>query len=177
MKRALLATLLLGSSVALAGCGMGGGTVTAGPTTAPASGTPSAEPTASSTPAPAPSPSAAATAGDCVGTGDSSIPVVYTVWADDSTTPFTVSYMAFNSDGSTPVVTETHTGPVFTKVGYACTTAASGAVWTLTATTTTSGKLACTLAFGGMLVKQDSQYAEHVPAISITADCSGNPGM
>jgi len=124
-------------------------------------------------------PTDAALAGDCTATDgfQPPIPVTYTIFSMDSTTPVTVTYTAFNVDGTHPDVTETVTGPVWSKVGYACTDAAGGSVWTLTATATTSDSVGCALAFGGQLVKTDSQYAEAEPAISITATCSGNPGM
>jgi hypothetical protein len=167
-------TILAGPvlALALAACGGGGA---GDPSTAPTDvGETSLPPTPTSSPIPAD----AELAGDCTeADADPAIPVVYTVYTGDATTPTTVTYTAFNADGTHPDVTETVTGPVWTKTGYACTTEAGSSVWTLTATQTTSDSLACVLAFGGQLVKTDSQYAEAVPPISITATCSGNPGM
>jgi hypothetical protein len=101
---------------------------------------------------------------------------VYTVFGPSPADAVTVSFTSFNRDGSLPVTTATFTGPVFTRVGYACSDPSSGAIWTLTATSTTTGKVGCVLAFGGMLVKTNSAYLESATPGVTTADCSGNPG-
>ncbi len=164
MKRAAVTIPLL--VLALAGC-------TAGPTPTNA---PIESPV--TTPTPTQTPTDAGTAGDCGPTDGTvpGIPVIYSFFTGIDTT-VTVSYTAFNLDGTTPTVTEVINGPVWTKVGYACTDAASSSVWTLTAAADTTDSVSCALAFGGKLVKTDSAYAESADPISITADCSGNPGM
>ena len=164
MKRAVVTIPFL--VLALAGCAAG-----PTPTTAPPE-------SPITTPSPLPTVDAGL-AGDCTATDGAvpGIPVIYTVYTGDATTPVDVTYTAFTLDGTTPTVTESVTGPVWTKIGYACTDAASSSVWTLTATLTTSDAVGCVLAFGGKLVKTDSGFAESETPASTTADCSGNPGM
>lgn len=167
MKRAAVTILAVPAlALALAGCGA------TGPTPDPTEPPP---PTST----PSPIPADAGLAGDCTATDgfQPSIPVIYTVFTGDATTPVDVTYTAFDLDGTTPAITETVTGPIWSKVGYACTDAASGSIWTLTATQTTTDAVGCTLAFGGKLVKTDSGFAESATPVSTTADCSGNPGM
>lgn len=101
------------------------------------------------------------------------IPTVYTVYTDDATTPVTITYTAFNHDGTIPTETLTTVGPVITIVGYACTDPAQQADWVLTATHAPVGSLGCVLAFGGMLVNNKSDGQED-PNVHI--DCTGNPG-
>ncbi len=171
MKRAAVTILAVPAlALALAACGSGG----VSPTSAPPE-----SPLPTSTPTPSPVPTDPALAGDCTATDgfQPSIPVIYTVFTGDATTPVDVTYTAFNLDGTVPAVTESVTGPIWSKVGYACTDAASSSVWTLTATQTTTDAVGCTLAFGGKLVKTDSGFAESATPVSTTADCSGNPGM
>lgn len=168
MKRVLLGFSVVPALLVLAACA--GPT---GPTAAPEpSGSASASPTPSSTATPS-----ADHAGDCTATeGDGShIPIVYTVYADDATTPITLEYTGFNRDGSLPVLTEEVVGPVITRVGYACVSDVSGAIWTLRATSSTPGALGCTLAFGGRVVASTSVYNEGATT-PLTVDCSGNPG-
>jgi hypothetical protein len=110
-----------------------------------------------------------------VADGESHIPVIYSVFTGDSTTPVTLTYTAFNRDGSLPEVTEEVFGPVVTRIGYPCVSESSGAIWTLTATSSTSDFVACVLSFGGQLVKTDSKYNEGATSPQ-TAICSGNPG-
>jgi hypothetical protein len=105
------------------------------------------------------------------------VPAIYVVISDDATTPISISYTAFNSDGSAPVITETVVGPVATRMSYPCVDAQGSAPWTFTATMTTSGSVGCLLGFGGLNVRTNSTYAEHNPPISITTDCTGNPGV
>lgn len=137
-----------------------------------------------STPTPSPSdstgPASAITAGDCT-LAESTvvpIPVIYTVYTADSTTPVTIRYMAFNHDGSLPIQTLTTVGPVINIIGYTCTTAAGEATWTLTASSNLRGtaSIGCVLDFGGQLVKTDSNGAESATASTINVNCSGNPG-
>jgi hypothetical protein len=153
----------------------------AGPTSSPTdtsaqsdSPSPSATPTSSP-----PVDSTAHTAGDCTAADmtTGAIPTVYTVYTGDSTTPVTIHYTAFNRDGTVPVETLTTVGPVVNIIGYACSNPADDAVWTFTANITTEDNLGCVLDFGGLLVNNNSQGAEHSPAIPISVDCSGNPGM
>jgi hypothetical protein len=165
MKRAAVTIPFL--LLALAGCA-------AGPT-------PTSDPTGPDIqPTPLPSqvvsPTEPALAGDCTATDGvvPGLPVIYTVYVGPDSNPVTVNYTAFNLDGTNPIVTETITGPVWSKVGYACTDAASSTVWTLTVTQATPDPVGCVLAFGGKLVATDSQ-AEG--AVSTTAQCYGNPGM
>jgi hypothetical protein len=101
-------------------------------------------------------------------------PTVYTVYTGDSTNPVTIHYTAFNHDGTLPVETLTTVGPVINIVGYACTAAAGGATWTLTATHTVVGSIGCVLDFGGLLVNTKSDGQEDP---NVTVDCSGNPGQ
>ncbi len=99
----------------------------------------------------------------------------YTVLADDSTTPVTITYTAFTTDGGTPLRTATVYGPVSSTTVYACVPAVSGGLWTFTATGTTSGALGCVLGFGGRIVARDSAYNEGA-LVPETVDCTGNPG-
>lgn len=171
MKRAAVTILAVPVlALALVGCAAGG-TPSAAPTDVGETSLP--------TPAPSPEPTGAGLAGDCTATDGvaPAIPVIYTVFTGDAVTPVDVTYTAFNLDGTIPSITETVTGPVWSKIGYACTDAASSSVWTLTATQSTTDSVGCTLAFGGKLVKTDSAYAESATPVSTTADCSGNPGM
>ena len=176
MKRILLILAVASITPLLAACTGSTGTpasTVAATSSAPASATPTPTPT------PTPSPTAAPTAGDCTATDGGpgrQIPVVYTVYGPNSTDAVSVTFTSFNRDGSLPATTATFTGPVFTRVGYACTDAASSTNWTLTATSTTSDKVGCVLAFGGMLVKTDTAYLESATPGVTTADCGGNPG-
>jgi hypothetical protein len=176
MKRTLFVVALASATVLLTGCFPSAGSGTA--TGAATASTPT--PTlATATAAPSPSPSAAPAAGDCAATDGGpgrQIPVVYTVYGPNATDPVTVTFTSFNRDGSLPPTTATFTGPVFTRVGFACTDAAGAANWTLTATSTTTGKVGCVLAFGGMLVKTASAYLESATPGATTANCTGNPG-
>ena len=101
------------------------------------------------------------------------IPTVYTVYTGDSTNPVTIHYTEFNHDGTLPVGTLTTVGPVISIVGYACTTAAGSATWTLTASHSVIGSIGCVLDFGGLIVKTDSAGQEDHSA---HINCSGNPG-
>jgi hypothetical protein len=160
--------LVASGALLLAGCGP---TPSPGDTAVP---TPTPTASVSDTPESTPTTTAVPTAGDCPdlpGTG----PVIYSVFSSDATTPITMSYMAFNSDGSIPVVTETVYGPVVSRIGYGCTDAASSANWTFTATSSSPDSVACVLAFGGKLVRTDSQYNEGSTA-PMTAECTANPG-
>jgi hypothetical protein len=89
----------------------------------------------------------------------------------------TITFTSFNTDGTLPLTTVTFTGPVFTRVGYACSDASQSATWTLTATSITSDAVGCVLDFGGNLVATDSAFLEISPPTATTADCSGNPGQ
>ncbi len=174
MKRTVLILALATATMLLSGCGPTTGTP---PATATASESATATPTPS--PTPTPSASAAPTAGDCTATDGGpgrQIPVVYTVFGPNATDAVTVTFTSFNRDGSLPATTETFTGPVFTRVGFACSDAASSADWTLTASSTTTDKVGCVLAFGGMLVKSNTAYLESATPGVTTADCTGNPG-
>jgi hypothetical protein len=177
MKRSAFVVLLVASALLLTGCFPGslpGGTAAPSGTSAPA--------TASATPSPSPSattPPVAETAGDCTAGpagGDHATPIVYTVFGPAAGQPVTVSYTAFNADGSLPLRTVTFQGPVWTLVGYACTDAAGAALWTLTATSITSDAVGCALDYGGKLVATDSAFLETSPPAATTAVCSGNPG-
>ncbi|MEP6479478.1 MAG: hypothetical protein ABJB03_08810 [Rhodoglobus sp.] len=162
--------LLAASALVLAGCAP-----TPATTAAP---TPSESSIATPTPAPTEAPpTATPTAGDCTAADSDSggTAAVYTVFSDDSTTPITLSYTAFNR-ADAPVITETVYGPMVTRVGYPCNDTSNQAPWTFTATSSSGGALACVLAFGGKLVKTDSQYNEGATT-PMTADCTGHPGM
>lgn len=165
--RVPLLLLVAASALLLAGCTPPAPVDSAAPTP-----TPSATPTPAPTEAP---PTATPTAGDCPATAGSG-PVIYTVFTGDSTTPVTMTYQAFNADGSIPVITETVTGPVVTRIGYDCTSGAWSAPWTFTATSSSPDSIGCVQAFGGKLVKTDSQYNEGATT-PMTADCTGHPGM
>lgn len=118
-----------------------------------------------------------ATAGNC--TEDDSltgIPTIYTLLTSDVSEPVTLIYTEFNTDGSTPTRTEVLTGATNSRVGFACDEETSGEIWTLTATTSSTGSLACVLGFGGKIVAQDSAFAESNTPVDLRVDCSGNPG-
>ena len=174
MRRTALVLLLAGTALLLTGCLPGttpSGAATPDGTSSSEAGSPSTGPTSAP---------AAETAGDCTaGSGGDGreIPVVYTVYGPTSGGPVTVTFTSFNRDGSLPATTATFTGPVFTRIGYACSDAAQSAVWTLTATSTTTDAVACVLDFGGMLVKTDSAFLESATPVATTANCSGNPGQ
>ena len=157
------------------------GPVAAGPTpsapgsSGPDSGANSATPTAITTPPVISSPAPAVhTAGDCTEAEmQDAIPTVYTVYTGDSTRPVTIHYTEFNHDGTLPIGTLTTVGPVINIVGYACTPAASSAIWKLTATHSVVGSIGCVLDFGGLIVKTDSAGQEDSSA---HISCSANPG-
>jgi hypothetical protein len=152
---------------------------------APVAGGPTATPTDSAAQSESPTPSASptssppagsttVTAGDCTEAEmQDAQPTVYTVYTGDSTNPVTIHYTAFNHDGSLPVDTLTAVGPVISIIGYACSSASQSATWTLTATHSVVGSLACVLDFGGLLVNTKSDGQEDP---NVTVDCSGNPG-
>ncbi|MES1169590.1 MAG: hypothetical protein ABUL47_02760 [Leifsonia sp.] len=176
MKRSVFVIVLAASALLLTGCfpGTGPGSTSA-PTGSPSASGPAATPTPTATTAPA-----AATAGNCTagpGGDGREIPIVYTVYGPTQGGPVTVSYTAFNTDGSLPVMTATFSGPVWTLIGYACTDAAQSAIWTLTATSITSDAVGCVLDFGGKLVNTNSAFLETSPPAATTAVCSGNPGV
>jgi hypothetical protein len=141
--------------------------------------TPSTAPAPSATPAPTADSGSLIAAGTCTpaeetATGISApIPTVYTVYNTLPTSPVTIHYMAFNSDGTMPIETLTTTGPVINIVGYPCTEAEGSATWTLTATHNITGSIGCALDFGGLIVKTDSDGQEDPHT---TINCSGNPG-
>jgi hypothetical protein len=168
---AILAGVLL-----LAGCGP----TPEAPTASSGSPSPAASSAEPTVPAPTATPSSApatTTVGTCVPDANHSVPATYVVISDDAVTPITIQYTAFNADGSAPVVTETVVGPVATRISYPCIDSQGEALWTFTATMTTSGSVGCLLGFGGKNVSTNSTFAEHVPAISITTECTGNPGV
>lgn len=176
MKRSVFVIVLAASALLLTGCFPGslpGGTPA--PSDASASSTPSASPSPTATALPA-----AETAGTCTagpaGSGRE-IPIVYTVFGPAAGQPVTITFTSFNADGTLPLTTVTFTGPVFTRVGYACSDASQSAIWTLTATSITSDAVGCALDFGGKLVATDSAYLEISPPTATTANCSGNPGV
>jgi hypothetical protein len=115
--------------------------------------------------------------GTCGITPDHTVPATYVVISDDAVTPIIIQYTAFNADGTAPVITETVVGPVATRISYPCLDSQGSALWVFTATMTTSGSVGCLLGFGGLNVRSNSTYAEHVPPISITTECTGNPGI
>ena len=170
MKRSAFVLLLAASALLLTGCFPG-----TGPGTTPAP----SDPSRSSAPSTAASPSAETT-GDCTAGpagNDRATPIVYTVFGPADGQPVTVAFTSFNTDGTLPVTTVTFTGPVFTRVGYACSTASDSAIWTLTATSVTTGAVGCVLDFGGQLVQTDSAFLETGTPTATTATCSGNPGQ
>ncbi|HEX4058127.1 MAG TPA: hypothetical protein VHX87_07415 [Galbitalea sp.] len=169
----------VGAVLLLTACGPATPAPPPGPT---ATDSGAAAPTPSTAPAPAPSSTASDTisAGTCTPAEEAAsntsypIPTVYTVYNTLPTDSVTIHYTAFNSDGTMPVVTLTTTGPVINIVGYPCTDAQGGAIWTLTATHSIPGSIGCALDFGGLIVKTDSAGQED-PTASIS--CSGNPGQ
>ena len=171
MKKQLLVIAALSSALLLAACGPVGGPSPSdsGLPSAPASETPSAEP--STDPSSAPVTPAATVVGTC---GVTSIPAIYVVFTDDSTTPVTISYTAFNADGTVPVLTETVTGPVVTRISYPCVVDTSNGMWTLTVTAA-EARLGCALSFGGQVVDAESNGDGGLG--TFTADCTGNPGV
>lgn len=165
------------TALALSGC-----SVAAGPAQSTVAPPVAASPIATPSPPPVEGGSggdgsAQPTAGDCtLEESTTGIPTIYTVFTGDSTTEVTMSYTAFNRDGSTPLVTEPVFGPVVTRIGYACNPDLSGENWTFTAAATSTGSIACVLAFGGKLVNQASEYPESGTPVDVLADCTGNPG-
>ena len=176
MRKQLLVTAVLSSALLLTACGPVGGPSPSDSdsASAPASETPSAEPSTDPSSAPPVAP-AATIVGTCpVGTGYHSIPATYVAFTDDATTPVTISYTVFNADGTVPVVTETVTGPVITRISYPCVDDTSNGMWTLTVTAD-QARLGCALSFGGQLVDAESQGDGGLG--TFTADCTGNPGV
>ena len=175
MRKQLLVTVVLSSALILTACGplTGPSPSDSDSPVTPASETPSVEP--STEPTTAPVVPAATIVGTCaIGPDYHSIPAIYVVFTDDSTTPITLSYTAFNTDGTVPVLTETVTGPVVTRISYPCVDESSGSMWTLTATAD-QARLGCTLSFGGQVVDAESQGDGGLG--TYTADCTGNPGV
>lgn len=141
--------------------------------TATASETPSAEPT-NTEPSTPPVTAGATVVGTCTAAGITPIPAIYVAYTDDATTPITLSYPAFNADGSVSVLTETVTGPVVTRVSYPCTPEASGTIWNLSVTAG-GARIGCALSFGGQFI--DAVSEGDGGATPATASCTGNPGV
>lgn len=168
LRSAVTVPVLL--TLALTGCaapGLGGSPSPSAPDSAGPSATATASPTAS--------PTAPAEAGDCTAADARTAATTYTVLADDSTTPVTITYAAFTTDGGTPLRTAIVYGPVASTTVYACVPDVSGGLWTFTATSTTTGALSCILGFGGRTVARDSAYNEGA-LVPEMVDCTGNPG-
>jgi glycopeptide antibiotics resistance protein len=113
--------------------------------------------------------------GDC-GPGDGPTPGLaasYTVLTTDATTPVTVTYSAFDRDGTISTRSESVTGPVVVRVSYPCTAVAARTTWTLRVTAPDGGvQVGCALAYGHAVLRTDSPGS----SAGRTADCSGNPG-
>src|SRR5688572_13056745 len=120
MTKKLLVIVALSSVLVASGCGIlpnPAPTASDAPSAA-ASETPSPEPTEPSSP---PIAADATVVGTCTSTPNRPTPTIYVAFTDDSTTPVSISYTAFNADGTSFVMTETVTGPVVTRISYACT--------------------------------------------------------
>lgn len=175
MSKKLMVMAALSSVLLVTGCGMlpSPAPSDSGSPSAGASETPSPEPTTEETSAPVTAD--ATVVGTCTaGAGVTPIPAIYVAYSDDSSTPITLSYPAFNADGSVTLVTETVTGPVVTRISYPCTDEAGGSIWTLTVTGG-STRFGCALAFGGQFI--DAISEGDGSAGPYTATCSGNPGV
>jgi glycopeptide antibiotics resistance protein len=113
--------------------------------------------------------------GDC-GPDDGPTPGLaasYTVLTTDDRTPVTVTYSAFDRDGTVATRSESVTGPVVVRVSYPCTAVAARTTWTLRVTAPDDGvQVGCALGYGHAVVRTDSPATR----AGRTADCSGNPG-
>ncbi len=159
-------------TLALSGCAAPGPGGSPSPSATDTAGPPTA---ATSTASPTATPTGTAEAGDCTAADARTAATTYTVLADDSTTPVTITYTAFTTDGGTPLRTTIVYGPVASTTVYACVPDVSGGLWTFTATSTTTGALSCILGFGGRTVARDTAYNEGA-LVPETVDCTGNPG-
>ena len=183
--RAVLGAAAIVGALALAGCaGSGGGQ--------PASESPTGSATSAATAtadAPASEPPAAGDGsavalvtvpsqpGDCVYDPTVFGAVVFTVTADDATTPIELTYTVFREGAGPDVRTVTMTGPVVVSVQTDCGSQAVSSPWTFTARSATGNSLGCASFFGGKHLASDSDYAEGDVARGVSVDCSGHPGM
>jgi hypothetical protein len=176
MKNRLPLIAALGTVLLLTACGPATApTATPTVTGVPASLPPS--PTPTSTPSPSSGAASTYPVGTCTEADMASLgptPTIYTIYQFGTTVPVTFHYMAFNRDGTNPILTGTTSAPVTSIVAWPCTTIAGEQTWTFTATTPGADSVGCVLAFGGMLVQTDSKGGDDTPPFNIT--CSGNPG-
>lgn len=174
MRSRLLVLAALSSALLLAACG----SLTSPPPSdsgspsVASSETPADEATSTEAPIGTPAAAGATVVGTCVA-GPSSIPAIYVAYSDESFTPITLRYTVFNADGTVPVVTETVTGPIVTRISYPCVDESAGGLWTFTATVE-GVRVGCAMTFGGQLVAATSEGDGGIG--SYTATCSGNPG-
>ncbi len=177
MLKRLPLVAAIGAVLLLTACGP-----VAGPTSSPtdtSSPSDSASPSATPTTTPSPSSSAAAiTGGNCTAADEAAAffgqhqATMYTVYTSDATTPVTIHYMAFNTDGSMPIETLTTPGPFVNFISYPCTEAQDEADWTVSVTTSTVMVTGCVIYFGGLQV-DSKETSDEDPG---TAACTGNPG-
>lgn len=135
--------------------------------------------TADSSPEPEAGEPEAGADGRCTAESELARAVNYTVYADSATTPVEVSYTVFFPDRPDEIVSETVTGPAHTITVFTCANdVPDSAPWTFTASAQIpGGSLGCVLAFGGKLVDTKSEFVESSEVTSVSADCSGHPGM
>lgn len=115
--------------------------------------------------------------GDCAYDPSAFGAVVFTVTADDATTPIELTYTVFRQGAGPDVRTVTMTGPVVVSVQTDCGSQAVSSPWTFTARSATGNSLGCASFFGGKQLASDSDYAEGDVARGVSVDCSGHPGM